>query len=134
MNSAIICIGSNIPERREEMLRHAEVFLSTIGHTRATSGFYETAAETCTPGKYPTYLNSVIALDCDLDLKELIALVKHWEHEAGRSEDLNRQGLIAIDIDVVGWNGCIVRPEDFSRNYFQQGYGIIMAEEKSVRS
>lgn len=134
MNSAIVCIGSNIPCLREEMLRRAEVFLSTIGSARAASGVYETPAETCVPGSCPPYLNSVVALDCDLDLKELIARVKRWERESGRTEDLNSQGLIAIDIDVVGWNGKIVRPEDFSRDYFQQGYGIIMAEERSVRS
>ncbi len=125
MNKAVICIGSNLPDRREVMIADAEKFLASTGSVISSSGTYDSTPEECPCEGVPVYLNEVLLLETPLDLSRLISDIKQWERLAGRNKESDSLCHIAIDIDVVCWNGTILRPTDFSRTYFRRGYSVI---------
>lgn len=55
--------------------------------------------------------------DCSCDV--LQDHLKHYEISAGRVRGAKN---VLIDLDLVVFDGKIVRPVDFSRNYFSIGY------------
>ena len=58
-----------------------------------------------------------------LELDELQRLLKELEQRAGRTPE-QRQAhpeRIPIDIDLITWDGTILKPKDCTRPYLQQG-------------
>jgi 2-amino-4-hydroxy-6-hydroxymethyldihydropteridine diphosphokinase len=47
-------------------------------------------------------------------------VAKQIEGLLGRLPEHKQQGSVIVDIDLFGWNGCIVRPEDYNRPYVQR--------------
>lgn len=125
MNKAVICIGSNLPDKREAMIANADDFLASTGTILSSSGTYDSTPEECPCEGVPVYPNEVLLFETAFDLPRLISDIKQWERLAGRSKESDTRCHIAIDIDVVCWNGDILRPTDFSRTYFRRGYAAI---------
>ena len=58
-------------------------------------------------------------INCSQDMEELGALMKRWEREAGR---IAHSKSVPLDIDIVVFDGQVVRPRDFAQEYFKIGY------------
>ena len=56
---------------------------------------------------------------CETDMDELGATMKRWECEAGR---VPRSKSVPLDIDIVLFDGRIIRPRDYGQEYFKIGY------------
>lgn len=58
-----------------------------------------------------------------LELDELQRLLKALEQRAGRTSEQRREHpeRIPIDIDLITWDGTILKPKDCTRPYLQQG-------------
>ena len=58
-----------------------------------------------------------------LELDELQRLLKALEQRAGRTSEQRREHpeSIPIDIDLITWDGIILKPKDCTRPYLQQG-------------
>ena len=46
--------------------------------------------------------------------------VKAMEKRLGRMSDSKQKGKIPIDIDLLLWNGTILKPADWEKEYVQQ--------------
>ena len=76
------------------------------------------------------YYNVVAQLVSEPAYDELRCRFKSMEAEAGRRPDSKSTGVIPLDIDIVIFNGEVVRPHDFRQNYFQQCYKGLSIHEK----
>lgn len=122
-----IGLGSNDGDR-EAHLRHAIDFLSEICTAAYCSTPYESAAVTSRPASHkPHYLNAVASVEFDGDLDTLQAMLKAGEVMAGRNAEARRLGRVPIDMDVVIADGEVIRPGDYARYYFRQGYEELLS-------
>lgn len=116
MNDAVICLGGNAP-CSSSLIDAAETFLSTIGTVVAKSGVYSSAAEFVASDS--DYLNEVLVLRSDLDYDELHKSSKAFETDL-RAVHAHAP-LVSIDIDIVLWNGEVMRARDAASAYFIAG-------------
>ncbi|MDE6295020.1 MAG: 2-amino-4-hydroxy-6-hydroxymethyldihydropteridine diphosphokinase [Muribaculaceae bacterium] len=120
----ILSIGTN-QNPREEHLRRAVSWLSLISETCFVSTPYTTAPIGKDEGnECKHYLNAVavIEMDDDYTLTTVDRILKAYEAGAGRTAEARAEGRVPIDIDVVIYGDEVVRPKDFDRYFFKQGY------------
>ena len=115
-NEAIICLGGNTADIHSR-IEAAEGFMATLGEVMASSGRYRTAPEYA--GESEPYLNEVMKLSTNLDIEELRKRTKDYERAV--REQNTAAPLVNLDIDIVVWNGTVIRPKDAVAAYFKQG-------------
>ncbi len=118
MNTLAISLGSNSNDRSIQM-DDAVRYLDSIFECVSCSTIYETQALN---GKDAPYLNAVAVANTHLSIVEATKLLKKWECQCGRTAESKLRGSIPIDLDIVVWNGEVVREKDFSCDFFTQGY------------
>lgn len=116
MNDAVICLGGNAA-CSSSLIEAAETFLSAVGTVVAKSGVYSSAAEFVASDS--NYLNEVLVLRTALDYSGLHKSTKAFETDL-RAVHAHAP-LVSIDIDIVLWNGEIMRPRDAASAYFLAG-------------
>lgn len=118
-NKAIICLGSNAPEAAA-YIRRAFGMLTAIGTVLSHTDVYPTAPEHTTD---PTpYHNMVVEMSLGITADEARSTFKAYEAVVRPTV---AAPLVAIDIDIVVWNGEVVRPADYTARYFRQGYDAL---------
>ncbi len=118
MNTLAISLGSNSKDRSIQM-ENAVLYLKSIFDGVSCSTIYETQALN---GKDAPYLNAVAVANTDLSIVEATKLLKDWECKCGRTIESKLMGSIPIDLDIVVWNGEVVRDKNFSCDFFTRGY------------
>lgn len=121
MNTAVISLGSNVTDR-EEIVRSAIADLRHEFVVEAVSDVYDAPDD-----RYAAmpYSNAVMRLSTDLGHDLLHAHFKAMESRYGRTPASNASRLVPLDIDIVIFNGTVVRPADFTRPYFIHGYELL---------
>ena len=76
------------------------------------------------------YLNAVIELTSDMNFYELTKIFKNHEADCGRTLQSKAEGIIPMDIDIIIWNGKIMRPREYSFEYFAKGYRQLAGSTK----
>lgn len=66
------------------------------------------------------FLNQVAVAATEAPLEEVKQAVKEMEKRLGRMPDSKQKGMIPIDIDLIQWNGTILKPADWEKEYVQQ--------------
>lgn len=117
-NSITVSIGSNSADRDAQVERCLAWLQATLKGCRQ-SGVYATAALN---GKSGDYANAVACGQCACSLADLNARFKDYERQCGRDADCRARGIVPIDLDIVMWNGEVVRPADYAQQYFQKGW------------
>lgn len=115
---AVISAGSNTTDREFRVQQAIEFLLSNLTHASASS-VYESPAHN---GKDAPYFNAVVVGVTDLSLDDFKAKLKQYEADSGRDEITRIEGIVPIDLDIVMWDGRIIRENDFERPYFNRGY------------
>jgi len=97
---AYLGLGSNEGDRLASLQGAIEGLGATPGvKVVAVSPVYETDPVGGPP--QDEYLNAVVALDTSLSPRELLAVAKHLEAEAGRDPDGERWGPRPLDVDIL---------------------------------
>ena len=65
------------------------------------------------------FLNQVAVAGTNASLEEVRRAVKAMEKRLGRMSDSKQKGKIPIDIDLLLWNGTILKPADWEKEYVQ---------------
>lgn len=134
MINCILGLGSNHGDR-EAHLRHAFSFLAEICTTAYYSSPYESPAMSGDSIAHkPHYLNAVAAIEFDGDIPTLQAMLKACEVMEGRTAEMRAKGGVPLDMDVVIADGEILRPADFRRYFFRQGYEELLSTLGSFHS
>lgn len=120
-NAVVLSIGSNSADREAQMT-NCIAWLRGIATLTKLSSVYNSPASN---GKDPDYLNAVAEITSTLTHPELTKLLKDYERQCGRTPQSKALGSIPIDIDIVMWNGEVLRPKDFAQYYFAKGWNEI---------
>jgi 2-amino-4-hydroxy-6-hydroxymethyldihydropteridine diphosphokinase len=116
MNHAIVGIGSNIDPGRN--IRLAIERMEQRHHVVACSSLVETAP--IGPPDQPNYLNGAVLLETAMELDELRMWLRDAESELGRVRSGEKYGPRTIDLDLVVWNGEVVHPDVFEREFLRR--------------
>ena len=118
MTKVIISIGSNAPDRDVRMEK-AVGWLSGVLDRCRVSDVYETPEYS---GRYPSYFNCVAEGFTSLEVDRLNELLKDYERSEGRTSESKLTGIVPVDLDIVEYDGVVLREVEFNREYFAIGY------------
>lgn len=125
-NEVLVSFGSNFGNRTRNVA-DAICWFKNIADSVSSSHIYETPE---IHGFGTPYMNAVAKGNIAMDLHQLVSKCKLYELEHGRTPESRKRGEVAIDIDIVVWDGSIVRPADFSRDFFQIGFRTLPLSNK----
>ncbi|MDE7181130.1 MAG: 2-amino-4-hydroxy-6-hydroxymethyldihydropteridine diphosphokinase [Muribaculaceae bacterium] len=120
MSSVVLSLGSNCDSRYVET---AISMLAGLLNDFNVSNIYPTPPAA---GVGKPYDNAVATGEWAGTMESLNSLLKNYECSAGRDEAAREAGFVLIDIDIVVWDGAVVRPWDFSQSFFRIGYESVM--------
>lgn len=66
------------------------------------------------------YMNRVARLYTAMSPEALQDCLKDIEQRNGRTPDDKQRGIVALDIDLLTYDGRILRPKDWDKHYVQQ--------------
>lgn len=112
-----VSLGSNLPDG-EGYVRRTIKWLSTVMLSVKSSYIYTTPSVSA--GDDSTYFNAVARCLTSLSAKELELRFKHWESDCGRRHE-SCDNSVAIDVDLVIYDGVVLRPRDAGCDYFLIG-------------
>lgn len=118
MKKIIISLGSNT-DNGEEMVSLAITWLANTFSNLRHSDIYATKAVGNGVGEYH---NAVAEANTSLPAAEVTALLKKYEADSGRTPQMKALHIVPIDLDLVMYDNTIIRPSDFTCDYFLIGY------------
>lgn len=117
-HTVVLSLGSNYGNR-EKSVASAIKLMSEVLTTAQSSTVYTTPPLS---GTGEPYANAVIAGEWDGELSDLEILCKRTEIRFGRTDERRQQHQVPLDIDIVMYDGKVIRPADFGYAFFQTGY------------
>ena len=116
MNHCFILLGTNVAPYAA-IKEVWEVLLLLDPSLRAMPEML-TAAD---GGEKPPYMNQLISLKTNLSATELTERFKALEEKLGRTPAHKAQGIVLIDIDLVYFNGELLKPFEANLPYVREG-------------
>ena len=113
MAIAYLALGTNIGNKRRNMITAAALLAERVGDVLALSGFYET--EPWGFQSENTFLNAALQLDTSLSPLELLKATQEIEIEMGRTQKSN--GAYhdrIIDIDILLYDNLALQTPELS--------------------
>lgn len=113
MAIAYLALGTNIGNKRRNMITAAALLAERVGDVLALSGFYETD-----PWGFQsenTFLNAALQLDTSLSPLELLKATQEIEIEMGRTQKSN--GAYhdrIIDIDILLYDDLVLQTPELT--------------------
>lgn len=126
MNQAIIAVGSNIdPQKnialaREILARDFEVVAETAFVSTKSVGYTQ----------QPDFLNGAILVRTGLNLEPLRQRLRKIEDTLGRRRGVLTFGPRTVDLDIVVWNGKLLDPDFYERDYLKKAVLELMPDLK----
>ena len=116
MNTAIVGIGSNIDAERNVIAarRMLGEKLSVLGESK----FVRT--KPIGSREQQDFLNGSLLIETRLGCKQLKTLLKGVEVSLGRGVGEDRYGPRKMDLDILVWNGEIVDPDVYEREFLRR--------------
>ena len=116
---AIISIGSNVPDKKERVAKACEELRNRF-YSFQISSIYTTPAVGRCAGQ-PDYCNAVARFSTADDYETLRLFFKEMESDYGRVRRSDTVALIPLDIDIVVWDGTVLRQRDMGQEYMRIG-------------
>ena len=113
MAIAYLALGTNIGNKRRNMITAAALLAERMGDVLALSGFYET--EPWGFQSENTFLNAALQLDTSLSPLELLKATQEIEIEMGRTQKSN--GAYhdrIIDIDILLYDNLVLQTPELT--------------------
>ena len=117
-HSVVICFGSNVADADRRITEAVEIMSDSITF-EVFSQRYSAPSEN---GVGEDYLNMVASGYTDVDPDALNVAAKMAEHSLGRTVVKTCAGIVPADIDVVMYDGIVVKQSDYEANHFMRGY------------
>lgn len=126
-NFYVLGLGSNfLPE--QNLMQGRKALLSSYNTIR-----FSTVEETTPVGvklkNVPNYWNQLAFLYTSDPLNEVIRIGKEIEKSVGRTKEKQLLGLVPLDIDVIGYEDQILKPEDWNRPDVQRALKELKEKE-----
>lgn len=121
MNFVVLSLGSNSADKIQKMKICINDLKDVFVDVKVSS-VYETESLNRIDN---SYLNAVLSGYCNDGFDVIKARMKQYEIDSGRTKESKLKGNVPIDIDIVLWNGDIIKENDFKQSYFQIGWNEI---------
>lgn len=118
MNTAVLSVASNLPQAHEKVLECLNRLNQVLTGLRCSAIYHTPALKQANT----LYFNAVAQGITPLDLEQLNALLKSHEEACGRNSEARARHEVPIDIDIVMWNGNVVKEKDYQQSFFQIGW------------
>ena len=126
MNQAIIAVGSNI-EPDKNIVKAREILAKDFKLVSETD-FVSTKPVGYT--QQPDFLNGAVMIRTDLKLEPLRQRLKKIEDTLGRRRTALKFGPRTVDLDIVVWNGKLLDPDFYERDYLKKAVLELMPDLK----
>ena len=117
INICLICIGSNYNQKKNFLLAHQKL--------HALFPDIRFAKEEVTKPLWfrnQALFTDQVAVFSTIDEEcQVKAKLKDIEHEAGRHPEDKLEEKVCLDIDLLIYDGKILKPDDLKREYIQKG-------------
>lgn len=124
MATAYLGLGSNHPQAR----RYLDSALSALRDAFGSVDVSESIVTDAVNGVDPPYTNAAARISTALDPEALNRELKAIEASLGRTRPAvkTHPNIVEIDIDLVVYDGDVLRPRDFSAQYFAPLYQSLL--------
>ena len=116
-HTCILCLGSNF--YRIAHMAYAQRDLKKHFPTIRFSEEMET--EAIGSRFLSPFSNQVASFETTLSSEEVRAILKQIERDLGRLPEEKSQGVIRIDIDLLMYDDCVLKPTDLERDFVVDG-------------
>ena len=116
-HTCILCLGSNF--YRIAHMAYAQRELKKHFPTIRFSEEMET--EAIGSRFLSPFSNQVASFETTLSSEEVRAILKQIERNLGRLPEEKSQGVIRIDIDLLMYDDCVLKPADLERDFVKEG-------------
>lgn len=106
-----------MPDADQRLLEACRLLRDELDNTLRVS-----SAQCTVPIDFPNpalFTNMVAFGHTSLSASEVNTLLKQLERKLGRRKHHKRQGVVMADLDLIWWDGQVLRPEDWERPYVQ---------------
>ena len=116
-HSCFICIGSNF--RAEKSLNNARLVLeASLGKITWAE---PTNSDAIGHPDWPPFINQCGVFKTIIPLRLIKMQLKGIEDMCGRNPEEKRDGCIEIDIDLIAFDGEVIKDTDVDRDYIKKG-------------
>lgn len=115
-HNLILCLGSNVEQAHDKIKEGLKLLIS-----RGCSPIDCTEIYPSSSG----YQNQIVRATCDADYENFLRTTKGVEAVLGRKPEHKEQGIVPIDIDIVVFDGNVMRPLDYQSDYYRQGMAML---------
>ena len=124
MATAYLGLGSNHPQAR----RYLDSALSALRDAFGSVDVSESIVTDAVNGVDPPYTNAAARISTALEPEALNRELKAIEASLGRTRPAvkTHPNIVEIDIDLVVYDGDVLRPRDFSAQYFAPLYQSLL--------
>ncbi len=124
MNNALISLAAN-DEKKEMTIARILKLIEECSTIICQTPVYrsEAAGET----QQPLYANALLQIETEECYDSLRARFKSLEREAGRTPASKESGIIPLDIDIISWNGTVLKNRDMEYDYMKTGLRLLAA-------
>ncbi|HSH19788.1 MAG TPA: 2-amino-4-hydroxy-6-hydroxymethyldihydropteridine diphosphokinase [Draconibacterium sp.] len=116
MNTCIVGIGSNI----DADFNISKMLVILQNHVRIVKVSSMLRTKPIGIKNQPDYTNGAVKIESELNQEDLVALLKSIEDKMGRDRSVPKFGPRNIDLDIVVWNGEIVDPDYYTRDFLKK--------------
>ena len=116
-HTCILCLGSNF--YRIAHMAYAQRELKK--HFPAIRFSEEMETEAIGSRFLSPFSNQVASFETTLSAEEVSVILKQIEHDLGRLPEEKPQGVIRIDIDLLMYDNCVLKPQDMERDFVIEG-------------
>ena len=116
-HTCFLCLGSNF--YRIAHMAYAQRELKK--HFPAIRFSEEMETEAIGSRFLSPFSNQVASFETTLSSEEVRAILKQIERDLGRLPEEKSQGVIRIDIDLLMYDDCVLKPADLERDFVKEG-------------
>lgn len=113
-----ICVGSNADDKKKHVAE-AICWLEKLLISCRISSIY-TTPDCC--GAPIAYDNAVVKGKTTLSREDFEKIAESYEYTHGRDEKARRENYVPVDIDIVVYDGVILREKDYNSCFFKIGF------------
>ena len=116
-HTCILCLGSNL-DAATRLSAARSVLLSHFPDIRFSQ---EMVTEAIGSGFLSPFHNQVARFTTPLDAESVRKLLKGIEQAQGRLPEDKAQGIVKLDIDLLKYDDCVLKPKDMEREFVLVG-------------
>lgn len=119
MHFCTVLLGSNVPDATNLIDAVSVQLLEKIIKEAKCSDILKSVDQSQgVPPDAPLYSNRIIQGRTNHTRAHIELQLKSIEYQFGRRRGPEANGWVAMDLDLVEWDGMLLRPKEASRSYF----------------